>query len=118
LYNLRLKELVAIVKENKLFYDEFVEFLHYHGYGSILAFIQEQSDEKAKATIIGYLAHPNKTKLYDGLLRPYTNSKAKWYFLAWLLREVVCQELCKISEGVTSLGETEIRLSFRLRTTA
>ena len=35
--------------------------------------------------------------------------------VAW---QVICQELCKISEGEVSFGGTEIRLRFRLRTTA
>lgn len=107
LYNLRLKELVTIVKENKLFFDEFIQFLHTQGYSSILAFVQEQSDEKALATITSYLVYPSTTNLYDGLLRPYTNSKAKWYFLAWLLRDAASQRLQPLLNNVPGKTDTE-----------
>jgi hypothetical protein len=93
IHNLRLKELVAIVQENKRFYEEFVGFLQDAGYDSVLAFIQEPSNEKAAATITRYLQRPSEASLYDGLLRPYTNTKAKWYFLAWLLRDAATQRL-------------------------
>jgi hypothetical protein len=44
LHNLRLKELMAIVQENKRFYEDFVVFLRDEGYSSVLNFVQEQSD--------------------------------------------------------------------------
>lgn len=100
LYNLRLKELVTIVRENEEFYRDFVEYLKETGYASILAFIQEPSDEKATATINDYLSRSIDVKLYDGLLRPYTNSKAKWYFLAWLLRDAATQRLEPLLKAV------------------
>lgn len=93
LYNLRLKELVAIVRENENFYRDFVAFLQEQGYASVLDFIQEPSDEKAAEIISKYLSRSTDVNLYDGLLRPYTNSKAKWYFLAWLLRDAATQRL-------------------------
>lgn len=93
LYNLRLRELVAIVRENENFYCDFVEYLKEAGYPSVLAFVQEPSDLKAAKVIADYLLRPADVKLYDGLLRPYTNSKAKWYFLAWLLRDAATQRL-------------------------
>ncbi len=80
LHNLRLKELVAIVQENRKFYEDFVGFLRGEGYESVLGFIQEPSDDKAANTISKYLTRPNDVKLYDGLLRPYANSTAKWFF--------------------------------------
>jgi len=52
--NLRLKELVAVVRENKRFYEDFVAFLKGEGYTSVLDFIQEQSDERAAETITKY----------------------------------------------------------------
>jgi len=106
LYNLRLKELVAIVRENERFYQDFVEFLKEAGYGSVLEFVQEPSDEKAAETIVTYLSRANEVKLYDGLLRPYSNSKAKWYFLAWLLRDAATQRLQPLLKTVP--GETAI----------
>lgn len=93
IHNLRLKELVAIVQENRRFYEEFVGFLRDEGYDSVLAFIQEPSNKQAAETITRYLERPSEAFLYDGLLRPYTNTKAKWYFLAWLLRDAATQRL-------------------------
>jgi hypothetical protein len=93
LHNLRLLELVAIVRENQKFYDDFVVFLHEEGYASLLEFIQETDDQRAMHTITRYLTRPSEVYLYDGLLRPYANSKAKWYFLAWLLRDAATQRL-------------------------
>jgi len=107
LYNLRLKELVAIVQENKQFFDDFILFLNEDGYGSILDFIQEPSDEKATSTIAKFLNRKSDVKLYDGLLRPYTNSKAKWYFLAWLLRDAATQRLQPLLSNVPGNTDTE-----------
>ncbi len=106
LYNLRLKELVAIVRENEQFYRDFVGFLNAEGYKSILEFIQEPSDEKAAQTIAKYLSRASEAKLYDGLLRPYANAKAKWYFLAWLLRDAATQRLQPLLKNMP--GETAI----------
>jgi hypothetical protein len=106
LYNLRLKELVAIVRENENFYRDFVEFLSEEGYDSVLEFIQQPADEKAAGTIAAYLSRANEVKLYDGLLRPYSNSKAKWFFLAWLLRDAATQRLQPLLRAVP--GETVI----------
>jgi hypothetical protein len=100
LHNLRLKELVAIVQENKRFYEDFVEFLQAEGFDSVLDFIQEPSDEKAAKTISKYLERPSEVYLYDGLLRPYSNSKAKWFFLAWLLRDAATQRLQPLLRSV------------------
>jgi hypothetical protein len=93
LYNVRLQELVAIVQENRRFFDDFVYFLTEEGYSSVQAFIQEPSDARAIDTIAHYLKRKSEVKLYDGLLRPYANAKAKWYFLAWLLRDAATQGL-------------------------
>jgi len=93
LHNLRLQELVAVVQQNRLFFDDFVIFLREQGYDSLSAFIHESSDEKAAAAISEYLSRPSEAKLYDGLLRPYPNSKAKWFFLAWLFRDAATQRL-------------------------
>lgn len=106
LHNLRLKELVAIVQENKRFYEDFVTFLQEEGYASILDFIREPSDERSAQTISRYLTRPGNVKLYDGLLRPYSNSKAKWFFLAWLLRDAATQRLEPLLKTVP--GETAI----------
>ena len=101
LHNLRLRELVAIVQENRRFYEDFVGFLGQEGYTSVLEFIQEPSDERATQTISRYLDRPNDVKLYDGLLRPYSNSRAKWYFIAWLLRDAATQRLQPLLSSVS-----------------
>ena len=93
LHNLRLKELVVIVNENRLFYEDFIEFLSEEDFSSIQDFINEPSDSRAAETIAKYLERPSQANLYDGLLRPYSNSKAKWFFLAWLLRDAATQRL-------------------------
>lgn len=113
LHNLRLKELVTIVQENRRFYVEFRSFLNGEGYNSILEFIQEPSDERARTVISKYLSRPSEARLYDGLLRPYGNAKAKWFFLAWLLRDAATQRLQPLLKSVP--GETDVeRKSFLL----
>lgn len=84
---------MAIVQENRRFYEDFVGFLEQEGYTSILEFIQESSNERAIQTISRYLNRQSDVRLYDGLLRPYSNSRAKWYFLAWILRDAATQRL-------------------------
>ena len=106
LHNLRLRELVAIVQENRRFYQDFVDFLGQEGYNSILEFIQEQSDDRAADTINRYLNRRADVKLYDGLLRPYSNSRAKWFFLAWLLRDAATQRLQPLLKTVP--GNTSV----------
>jgi hypothetical protein len=103
---LRLKELVAVVQENKRFYEDFVAFLRSEGYDSVREFVQEPSDARAAETISKYLARPGEVMLYDGLLRPYSNSKAKWFFLAWLFRDAATQRLEPLLKAVP--GETAI----------
>jgi len=106
LHNLRLKELVAIVQENKRFYEDFVVFLHEQDFESVSEFIHEPSNERAAQTISNYLTRPSEAKLYDGLLRPYPNGKAKWFFLAWLLRDAATQRLEPLLKSVP--GDTSI----------
>lgn len=106
LQNLRLRELVAIVQENRSFYEDFVAFLTDEGYDSVLEFIQDATDERAAATIARYLNRPSAVRLYDGLLRPYANSRAKWYFLAWLLRDAATQRLQPLLRNVP--GDTAV----------
>ena len=109
LQNLRLRELVAIVDENRQFYQDFVEFLNGEGYTSILNFVQEPSDERAATTITRYLNRTSEVNLYDGLLRPYKNSTAKWYFLSWLLRDAASQRLQPLLASVPGNTPVERR---------
>jgi hypothetical protein len=106
LHNLRLKELVAIVQENRRFYEDFAAFLQEEGYNSVSDFVHESSDERAAQTISAYLTRHSEVNLYDGLLRPYPNSKARWFFLAWLLRDAATQRLEPLLKTVP--GDTAI----------
>ena len=105
--NLRLRELMIVVNENRAFYEDFVTFLNEQGYSSVLAFIAERSDSHAAATIEKYLRRESPAVLYDGLLRPYANSKAKWYFLAWLMRDAASQRLQPLLKSVPGTTDQE-----------
>lgn len=111
--NIRLRELVAIVNENRAFYDDFVVFLIEEGYGGIHEFINETSDEKALEVLTRYLSRRNNVTLYDGLLRPYSNAQARWYFLAWLLRDAPAQRLRPLLNQVQG-GNPLQRMAFLL----
>jgi hypothetical protein len=91
--NLRLQDLVAIVKQNQAFYDEFLDYLGKKGYSDIHSFIYEKDDKKAVVVLEEYLASSCEAKLYDGIGRPYADATAKWYFLAWILRDAPAQRL-------------------------
>lgn len=93
LENLRLRDLVAIVRQNQAFHEEFVRFLSDHKYPDVHAFVNEAEDAKAVRVLESYLATQSKAKLLDGLGRPYADTIAKWYFLAWILRDAPAQRL-------------------------
>lgn len=106
LQNIRLQELVAVVQANRGFYLDFVHFLSDNGYESVAAFVQEESDATAAAIIASYLQRRSDAIFYDGLLRPYPNGKAKWFFLAWLLRDAATQRLQPLLRSAP--GETDM----------
>ena len=91
--NLRLQELVVVVDQNKAFFEAFESFLAGEGYKSVFGFICEDDESRAKSTLTKYLAAESPAQLFDGLGRPYAPAKAKWYFLAWLLRDAPAQRL-------------------------
>ncbi|GHT93182.1 hypothetical protein FACS1894116_04660 [Betaproteobacteria bacterium] len=115
--NLRLKELAAIVEQNKPFYDAFSSFLQRHGYANVAAFIHDTDSAKARSVIESYLANPAGATLHDGLGRPYTNGKAKWYFLAWILRDAPAQRLEPLLRSIdgATLEEKKVVLINHLR---
>jgi len=98
--NLRLRDLVAIVHQNQSFHDEFVQFLSNHGYPDVHTFVKESNDAKAVRVLEAYLASQSEAKLLDGLGRPYTDTIAKWYFLAWILRDAPAQRLGPLLKSV------------------
>jgi hypothetical protein len=55
--------------------------------------------------------------LLDGLARPYQDATAKWYFLAWILRDAPAQRLQPILSSVegASLAERRANLLNQLR---
>jgi hypothetical protein len=115
--NLRLQELAAIVEQNKPFYDAFLSFLQRRGYADVAAFIHEDDSDKARSAIESYLSNPSGAILHDGLGRPYTNGKAKWYFLAWILRDAPAQRLEPLLRSVNgaTLEEKKAELINHLR---
>ena len=115
--NLRLGELVAIVRQNQKFYDDFCVYLKERGYREVRDFINEPSDAKAISVIKDYLARKSEAQLLDGLARPYKDSTAKWYFLAWILRDAPAQRLQPLLASVEgeSLDEKRANLLNQLR---
>lgn len=58
LENLRLRDLVAIVRQNQAFHDEFVRFLSGHGHRDVHAFVKEAEDANADGGLILNCASP------------------------------------------------------------
>lgn len=104
--NLRLKELILVVNKNKPFFDEFVEFLKRHKYENVLAFVSESNERKMNEVLNDYFSNEFRNCLYDGIARPYDQSKSKWFFITWLLRDAPQQRLqpivSSIKEGSTN----------------
>jgi len=115
--NLRLADLVAVVRQNQCFYEEFVSFLKENGYAEVHLFVKERNDQKAKDVLERYLKEQSKEKLYDGLGQPYSDKKAKWYFLAWMLRDAPAQRLAPLLRTIKgrTLDERKATLLNHLR---
>lgn len=94
--NLRLAELVAMVNMNKAFYEDFITYLHSQGYTAPKDFVNEPSDERAVQAIIGFLQRTSDVELLNGVGRPFANSQARWYFLAWVMRDAPAQRLAPL----------------------
>jgi len=78
-------------------------YLKQHGYKDVHAFINEPSDVKATRAIQDYLARQTGIQLLDGLARPYKDATAKWYFLAWILRDAPAQRLQPLLTSVRAI---------------
>lgn len=91
--NLRLKELILVVNKNKPFFDEFSGFLNGKGYPDIQAFVSESDEKKVIEVVNSYFDTPFKNTLFDGIARPYNESKSKWFFITWVLRDAPQQRL-------------------------
>lgn len=103
LENLRLKELILVVNKNKPFFDEFIGFLNGKGYDDIHSFVSEADESKVKEIVNAYFEAPFTNTLFDGIARPYNESKSKWFFITWVLRDAPQQRLQPI---VSSLHGT------------
>lgn len=108
--NLRLKELILVVNKNKPFFDEFVEFLTTYGYENVLSFVSESDEEKMNIVLNDYFAHDFRNCLYDGIARPYDQSKSKWFFITWLLRDAPQQRLQPIVSSLKEGSATQKRI--------
>ena len=72
--NLRLRELVAIVRQNQKFYDDFCVYLKEQGYQEVHNFINEPSDAKATKVIKNYFV---RQSVSPGSSKPATEGQIK-----------------------------------------
>ncbi|VAK42459.1 hypothetical protein [Enterobacter hormaechei] len=91
--NIRLKELMLVVNKNKPFFEEFKEFISFHGYPSIYHFINDPEEIRIKNVILIYFNTNFRNCLYDGIARPYPSAQSNWFFITWLLRDAPQQRL-------------------------
>lgn len=108
--NLRLKELILVVNKNRPFFDEFIAFVTRHGYENILEFISESDESKMDVILTDYFANDFNNCLYDGIARPYDQSKSKWFFITWLLRDAPQQRLQPIVSSLEAGDTTQKRI--------
>ncbi|MBE9257334.1 hypothetical protein [Dolichospermum sp. LEGE 00246] len=100
--NIRLKELAIIANSNKLFFDDFINFIQSESYRNLHEFVTEKDSSKAQQVLLKYLQRKvaNDLNLYDGIARPYPQSKAKWLFLGWIFRDAPIQRLQNILKNI------------------
>lgn len=108
--NLRLKELLVVVKLNKPFFEEFIVFIKSQGYKSIRALIAESSEEQLNKVLSAYFSCDFKNTLFDGIGRPYSDATSKWFFITWVLRDAATQRLAPIVSRTTGRNITEKRI--------
>lgn len=108
--NLRLKELILVVNKNRPFFEEFVEFVKFHRYENILEFVSESNEAKIEIVLNNYFSNEFKNCLYDGIARPYDQSKSKWFFITWLLRDAPQQRLQPIVSSLENGNTTQKKI--------
>jgi hypothetical protein len=115
--NIRLSELVLVVNQNQPFFLEFEAFLKARGYETIHSFILETSSKKAEEILTAYFQAPFTNQMFDGIGRPLTKIKAKWYFMAWLFRDAAEQRLKPLLKAVegTNLLDRRVVLLNKIR---
>lgn len=104
--NLRLKELILVVNKNKPFYDEFLTFIDGFGYSDIYSFVSEIDETKIERVVNDYFDIDFTSNLFDGIARPYNQSKSKWFFITWVLRDAPQQRLQPIVSSI-KVGTTK-----------
>ncbi|MFM6036046.1 MAG: hypothetical protein ACKPBC_00435 [Sphaerospermopsis kisseleviana] len=112
--NIRLKELAIIANSNKPFFDDFIDFLKSENYPELYEFVIDKDSYKAQETLLKYFNRkvPKDLNLYDGIARPYPQSKAKWLFLGWIFRDAPIQRLQNILKNID--GSTDERKAILL----
>jgi hypothetical protein len=105
--NIRLRELVAVVGENRAYFDDFLLCLKEHGFADLPSFVNTTDDRQALETISAYLARKSEAQLLDGVGKPYANSKARWFFLSWVFRDAPAQRLGPLVAHVRGATPTE-----------
>jgi|GEM_PF-3129786 len=99
----------SIIK-NKPFFDEFVAFVKRHKYENVLAFVSESNEIKMNEVLNDYFSNEFRNCLYDGIARPYDQSKSKWFFITWLLRDAPQQRLQPIVSSLKEGSTTQKRI--------
>ncbi len=115
--NIRLRELVLIVEENRLFFDDFCQFLLAKGYMDLHEFVNEDDPDRALETIAAYLNADSGVRLFNGMGEAYRNSQARWMFLSWMFRDAPAQRLAPLVRTMpgSSILERRAHLLNRLR---
>ena len=108
--NLRLKELLLVVNMNRPFFEEFLSFLNKHSYKDIHEFVSEPEESRLSNLLKLYFESTFTACLYDGIGRAYDQSKSKWYFITWLLRDAPQQRLQPILASLETGSTTEKRI--------
>ncbi|MEA5554178.1 hypothetical protein VB713_24900 [Anabaena cylindrica UHCC 0172] len=100
--NIRIKELAIIANSNKPFFDDLIEFLQSESYIGLYEFVIEKDSSKAQIVLQKYLQRKlaKNLNLYDGIARPYPQSKAKWLLLGWIFRDAPIQRLQGILKNI------------------
>ena len=108
--NLRLKELLIVVELNKPFYEEFLTFIKLNGYENIRSLIEETDVLQLEKVLNSYFSSDFKNTLFDGIGRPYPDTKSKWFFITWILRDAATQRLAPIVSRTSGRNITEKRI--------
>jgi len=105
--NIRLRELVTVVGENRAYLEDFLACLKEHGFADLPSFVNTNDELRALEAISAYLVRKSDAKLLDGVGKPYGNAKARWFFLSWVFRDAPAQRLGPLVKHVKGDTATE-----------